>query len=163
MIATAERLAAGGTEYAFALRVLDSHMLMIYVFLLIVAALIASVGGLGLVTATSLNVLDRRRELGVLRAIGASPAAIAGIVVIESISIAALSWAAAVSAASALTALLGYGVGMMPVFRGQFAVRWPISGPASWLAIAVALSALASVVPALTASRRSIREAVAYE
>ena len=163
MMATAERLAAKGTDYAFAVSVLDSHMLMIYAFLLIVAALIACVGGLGLATATSLNVLDRRRELGVLRAIGASPAAIARVVVIESIGIATLSWALAVLAASAMTALMGYAVGTMPVFRGQFAVRWPLSGPAGWLTIAIVLAVLASLVPALMASRRSIPEALAYE
>jgi len=74
----------------------DQHMLMIYVFLVIVSTLIGGVGGLGLATTTSLNVLERRRELGILRAIGATPAAVGSIVVGEAVVVGLLAWAAAV-------------------------------------------------------------------
>ena len=52
---------------------LDEHMRMIYVFLLIVSGVLAAVGGLGLMTTMSLNVLERRREMGVIRTVVASP------------------------------------------------------------------------------------------
>ena len=51
----------------------DQHMLMIYVFLVVMAFMLAAVGGLGLATTMSISVLERRRELGILRAIGATP------------------------------------------------------------------------------------------
>ena len=53
--------------------IFDQHMLMIYVFFIVMAAIVGAVGGLGLMTTMSLNVLERRREMGVLRAIGATP------------------------------------------------------------------------------------------
>jgi putative ABC transport system permease protein len=46
--------------------VFDQHMLMIYVLLILVSSLIAAIGALGLMTTMSLNVLERRRELGIL-------------------------------------------------------------------------------------------------
>ena len=48
------------------------HMLMIYVFLMVMSGIILVVGGLGLATTMSLNVMERRREMGVIRAIGAT-------------------------------------------------------------------------------------------
>ena len=65
-------------------------MLMIYVFLIVMSGVLAGVGGLGLMTTMSLNVLERRREMGVLRAIGATPAAVWAIVVAEGAVIGAL-------------------------------------------------------------------------
>jgi predicted lysophospholipase L1 biosynthesis ABC-type transport system permease subunit len=55
------------------------------VFLIVMSAVLALVGGLGLMTTMSLNVLERRREMGVLRAIGASPRMVWLIVVAEAV------------------------------------------------------------------------------
>jgi putative ABC transport system permease protein len=66
MIATFDRMFGAGTYGADARYAFDQHMLMIYVFLIIVAVVLAAVGALGLMTTISLNVVDRRRELGVL-------------------------------------------------------------------------------------------------
>ena len=60
-------------------------MLMVYAFLIAMSAILASVGGLGLMTTMSLNVLERRRELGVLRAIGATPRAVFWMLAVEAV------------------------------------------------------------------------------
>ncbi|HMB24140.1 MAG: ABC transporter permease, partial [Chloroflexota bacterium] len=52
--------------------VMEEHMVLITGILLIMAALFAFIGGLGLASTMSLNVLDRTRELGIIRAIGAA-------------------------------------------------------------------------------------------
>src|SRR5262249_58113873 len=52
-------------------------------FLMIMAVLLAVVGGLGLMGTMSINVLERTREIGVLRAIGASNGAVLRIVIVE--------------------------------------------------------------------------------
>lgn len=162
MIATADRLFGAGTVGAVDRYAWDQHMLMIYAFLLIVSGVLAAVGGLGLATATSLNVLDRRRELGVLRAIGATPGTIGGIVVIEAIAVAMLSWVPAVVAGWVITAVVGRSL-MAALFRGGFDVTVAVTGAAGWLLLSTALSVVASLAPAASASRRSIREAVSYE
>jgi putative ABC transport system permease protein len=52
-------------------RVMEDHLLMVADFLGVMAWLMIVVGGLGLASTMSLAVLERTREIGVLRAIGA--------------------------------------------------------------------------------------------
>ena len=56
------------------------------------AVLLALVGGLGLMGTMSINVLERTREIGVLRAIGAPNRAVAQVFILEGIAIGLLSW-----------------------------------------------------------------------
>lgn len=162
MIATLDRLFGAGTYGADERYSYDQHMLMIYVFLIVVSGVLAVVGGLGLMTATSLNVLDRRRELGVLRAIGASPAMVGGIVIAEAVFIVLLAWVLAVLAAWPISVLLGRFL-TAALFRGGLHVAFSAEGIVGWLVLSTTLAVVSSLAPAMSASRGSIREAVSYE
>jgi putative ABC transport system permease protein len=85
----------------------DQHMLMIYVFLILTPAIIGGVGGLGLMTTMSLNVFERRREMGVMRALGATPRIIWLMIVAEGIVIGVLSWAIAALLAWPISKAIG--------------------------------------------------------
>lgn len=163
LIATADRRFGAGTfgadfRYAF-----DQHMLMIYVFLLIVAGVLASVGGLGLVTATSLNVLERKRELGVLRALGASPVRIAQVVVGEGVFVTLVAWILAAAASWAVAVAVSALVPHLSIFSDGVDISLSAVGIVGWLLISTALSVVSSIVPAISAARCSIREAISYE
>jgi putative ABC transport system permease protein len=162
IMATLDRMFGPGTYGSETRYAWDQHMLMIYVFLMVVAGVLAAVGGLGLTTATSLNVLDRRREFGVLRAIGGSPAMIGGIVVIEAVFVAVVAWVAALAASWPLTVGLGRLLGAA-IFRGRLEVSLSLAGVAGWLAISTILALLSSLLPAASAARHSVREVVSYE
>lgn len=140
----------------------DQHMLMIYVFLIVVSCLLGGVGGLGLMTTMSLNVLERRREMGILRAIGASPRVVWLIVIAEGLVIGALSWALAALAAWPVSKLLG-DVLVRLAFKGGLDFVFEIQGLFLWLAVSILLAAASSFLPAWHASRRSVREAISYE
>jgi putative ABC transport system permease protein len=166
MIATFDRLFAAGTYGADSRYAFDQHMLMIYIFLIIVAGMLAAVGALGLATATSLNVLERRRELGVLRAIGGTPRTIGAIVVIEAVFVVLVAWAIGVVAAWGITAGLGALMSNLLSLlraRGGLDVSLAPAAVAGWLGISIVLAVVASLVPAMSASRRSIREAISYD
>jgi ABC-type antimicrobial peptide transport system permease subunit len=166
MMATLDRFFGEGSYGADARYAFDQHMLMIYVFLIVVATVLAGVGGLGLMTATSLNVLDRRRELGVLRAIGGTPATVSGIVVIEAMFVVVLAWVLGVMGAWPITAALGALMSsLLSLVKMQGGMVVALSPVAvfGWLAIVVAGAAVASLAPAISASRRSVREAISYE
>jgi putative ABC transport system permease protein len=60
--------------------------------LAIMASVIALVGSISLSGTLTLNVLERRREIGVLRAIGASSGAIARLLIGEGLILGWLSW-----------------------------------------------------------------------
>jgi putative ABC transport system permease protein len=140
----------------------DQHMAMIYVFLIVMSCILAGVGGLGLTTTMSLNVLERRREMGVLRAIGASPAAMWLIVSMEGGVIGVASWALAAMAAWPVSKLLGDFL-VMAMFRNGLDFSFETRGILIWLAVSLALSLLASFLPAWRAARRPVREAIGYE
>jgi len=166
MMATLDRFFGEGSYGADVRYAFDQHMLMIYVFLIVVATVLAGVGGLGLMTATSLNVLDRRRELGVLRAIGGTPATVSGIVVIEAMFVVVLAWVLGVMGAWPITAALGALMSsLLSLVKMQGGMVVALSPVAvfGWLAIVVAGGAVASLAPAISASRRSVREAISYE
>ncbi len=130
--------------------------------LLIMVAASAGVGCLGLWGTLSISVMERQRETGVLRALGARPVVIAGLFVGEGLAVGALSWVLALP--------LSYPAGLMfsqalsKVILGTVLdFNYSFSGALLWLGIVLALSALASLWPALSALRISVREALAYE
>ena len=140
----------------------DQHMLMIYVFLIVTSAIVGGVGGLGLMTTMSLNVLERRREMGVMRALGATPRVVWLMIVAEGVVIGLLSWT--------IAALLAYPVGkavgdflVQVMFRSGLDFTFEPLGLVIWMLVSIGLSALASFLPAWRASRVTVREALAYE
>ncbi len=140
----------------------DQHMLMIYVFLIVTSAIVGGVGGLGLMTTMSLNVLERRREMGVMRALGATPRLVWLMIVAEGIVVGLLSWA--IAALLAWPISKGIGDFMVQVmFRSGLDFTFEPMGLVIWLLVSIGLSGLASFLPAWKASRTTVREALAYE
>ncbi len=131
-------------------------------FLLAMALLLATVGGLGLMGTMSINVLERTREIGVLRAIGASNGAVQRIVVTEGIIIGALSWALAMIVAVPLAKVISDSVGMA-FFQTPLSFSFSISGALIWLVLVTIIAAIASLLPAYNATRLTVREVLAYE
>ncbi len=140
----------------------DQHMVMIYMFLIIVSAILGSVGALGLATTMSLNVRERRREIGILRAIGASPAAIRWIFVAEGSSIGLMSWLLAALISWPFSHLIGDLLARR-LFRGGLDFTVAAQGYMIWLGVSLLVGALASLLPAWRASRGDLREALTYE
>jgi putative ABC transport system permease protein len=140
----------------------DQHMLMIYVFLIVTSAIIGGVGGLGLMTTMSLNVFERRREMGVMRALGATPRIVWLMVVAEGVVIGVLSWAIASLLAWPISKAIG-NLLVKVLFRGGLDFTFEPVGLVIWMIVSISLSALASFLPAWRASRTTVREALAYE
>jgi putative ABC transport system permease protein len=130
--------------------------------MLAMAILAAAVGGVGLMTTMSINVVERGREIGVMRAIGATSASILGIFIGEGVLVGVLSWLLAVPlsypGARVFSDVVGSTLLEMPL---DFA--YSVSGSALWLVVVAVLSALASLWPALRATQVSVRETLAYE
>src|SRR5215216_5636550 len=132
------------------------------VFLLIMAILTAIVGSMGLTGTMGMNVLERTREIGIMRAIGADDRAVIRTVIAEGIFIGMISFVLAVFLSIPFTYLLSTIVSLA-VFQTPIAVVFTYTGYAIWLGLVLALSALASILPARNAARLTIREVLAYE
>jgi putative ABC transport system permease protein len=144
-------------------RVLEDHLLLVAGFLLIMSQAMIVVGGLGLASTMSLSVLERTREIGVLRAIGARHASILTMVQVEGLVIGIASWALAIPLSVPMSVILGNAFGriMMPV-RFVTLVPEP-SGMLLWLVVVVAVSLVACAWPAYRATRVTTAAALAYE
>jgi putative ABC transport system permease protein len=131
-------------------------------FLLAMAVLLAVVGGLGLAGMLSVSVLERSREIGVLRAVGARDGDVLQLVIVEGLFVAALGCLVAAPAGWLVGRALSDAVGRL--FLGaplQFA--YPGSALLVWLGLTGVLAVAASYVPARRASRLTIRDVLAYE
>ena len=131
-------------------------------FLLIMAVLTAMVGSIGLMGTMSMNVLDRTREIAVMRAIGASDRAVMSLVLVEGVLIGLISWLVGVALAMPISKLLSDTI-HLAVFDARADFTFTAFGPLAWLGVVVVLSVLASVIPARSAARLTIRDALVYE
>ncbi|MFZ5912503.1 MAG: ABC transporter permease [Chloroflexota bacterium] len=131
-------------------------------FLLIMALLTASVGSMGLTGTMSMNVLERTREIGIMRSIGAVDSAIMRTVIAEGVVIGVISFALAIPFSVLFTYLLSTIVSLA-VFETPIEVVFTFTGYGIWLALVLVLSAVASILPARNAARLTIREVLAYE
>ena len=132
------------------------------VFLLIMAVLTAIVGSMGLTGTMGMNVLERTREIGIMRAIGAGDRAVMRTVIAEGVFIGVISFGLAVILSIPFTYLLSTIVSLA-VFQTPIDVVFTYTGYAIWLGLVLALSAIASILPARNAARLTIREVLAYE
>jgi len=131
-------------------------------FLLIMALLTATVGSMGLAGTMGMNVLERTREIGIMRSIGAVDSEIMRTVIVEGMVIGGISWLLGAILSFPFTYLLATIVSQA-VFNSPIAVHFTWLGFAAWLAVVLVLSALASVLPARSAASLTIREVLAYE
>jgi putative ABC transport system permease protein len=124
--------------------------------------LMGTVGVLGLASAIATGVLERTREFAVLRAVGASSAAIQRSVIAEGVFMALISAALAALVSVPLTAVVARIVGTASLGPALDVI---VSGSALpiWTAIVVVGAGIASAFPAWRASRLTIREALAYQ
>ena len=131
-------------------------------FMLVMAILIACVGGLGLMGMMSINVMERTREIGVMRAIGAADLDIHLIVVAEGLAVGLTSWLVAALLSIPITYLLTYGVGVS-IFQSPLPVMFNWSGSLAWLLGILLVATLSSVIPAWRAARLTVRDTLVYE
>jgi putative ABC transport system permease protein len=137
------------------------HVSVLVNTLIATAVLLGLIGVLGLASTMSMNVIERTRELGVLRAIGAAPGTIMRIIISEGVLIGGLSWVFAIMISVPLSLLVGRVVGMLS-FKVPLALTISPHAMLVWLVVVLAISAAASAWPALQASRLTVREALAY-
>jgi putative ABC transport system permease protein len=140
----------------------ENQINVIVSFLAIMAILIAIVGGLGLMGTMSINVLERTREIGVMRAVGASDGSVLKIFMVEGLFIGMLSWLIGAILSLPISKLLSDAVGVA-LTDAPLSYTFSTNGALLWLAVVLILAAMASFLPARSASRLTVREVLAYE
>ena len=135
---------------------------LIIQLLAIMAVIIAVVGGVGLSGVLSLNVLERTREIGVLRSIGASNSRVLRLFMGEGVLLGWLSWLVALPL-SIPAAYLMSTVGLSAALNQSLIYHFSPYGALAWLFIITLLALIASALPARSATRVSVRESLIYQ
>jgi putative ABC transport system permease protein len=139
----------------------DNQFNSVISMLLSLAMLVASVGGLGLAGSLGISVVERTREIGVLRSIGGRTPAILGMFIMEGVLQGLLSFIIAVPISFILAQPLARQLGRTMIEVDlDFAYNYPAM--IIWFVTVVIISILASIAPARRATRISVRESLAY-
>lgn len=122
----------------------------------LISAMVVALGMVSLVALLVSTLQERRREMAILRATGARPGYIAGLLVVEAVAtsavacVLALALLVAASIAGRGWALANFGLSITHV--------WPDGRELAWVAGVLAISAVAGLVPALLAYRRTLAD-----
>jgi putative ABC transport system permease protein len=127
--------------------------------LLAISVMVVVTGFMGMI-AVSLGALnERRREMAILRSVGARPIHIFILLVVEGGVLAA---AGAIAGAAMLYVTLWLG---QPIVQTRFGIFIPIDWPANWelalLGLVFVAGCIAGIIPALLAYRRSVADGMA--
>jgi putative ABC transport system permease protein len=140
--------------------VISQFNIIIYL-LLIMAIIIAVIGGISLSGVLSINILERRVEIGILRSIGASNRAIGTLFITEGLILGWLSWLLAVPLSIPFSQGLNTAVGL--AVNTEMAFQYSTVSIWIWLIIITILGVIASWFPSRGAIRVSVRESLSYE
>ncbi len=136
------------------------HFNIMTLTLLVMAVLLAIVGGLGLMGTMSVNVIERTREIGMMRAIGASNGTVFQVFLIESLLVGLLSWPIGVLAALLSGKLLTDVISQ--IMESALIYTFSVGSVFLWLITVALIAVLATLQPAWKAMRLSVREVLAY-
>lgn len=138
-----------------------SQLGILVTFLAIMGVIISAVGVIGLTGTMTINVLESTREIGVMRAIGASHGSIYQIFVTEGVVIALIAWASGALISYPMSVVLLELLGTAMGFPLTFEYSW--AGVGIWLGAVILIAVGASMLPAYRAAQVSVRDAIAYE
>jgi putative ABC transport system permease protein len=151
----------GGDSTAETAQALIGQFDFIVILLAIMAIVIGVVGSIALGGALALSVMERRREIGVMRGIGASSWAVFRLFIGEGLLLGWLSWIIALPLSMPAGRAMVYALSQ--AFNLEIVYNYTLTGPLMWLGIITILSILASLLPARGATHVSVRASLAYQ
>lgn len=138
-----------------------SQLNFLYILLGVMSGVIGVVGSIALSGALSLSVMERRREIGVMRAIGASSWTIFRLFIGEGLILGWLSWLIALPLSIPAGRVMVQSISS--ILESEMFYNFTLTGPILWLVIITILSIIASWLPARGATKISVRESLAYQ
>ena len=139
----------------------EAQFSILTTILMTMTVVMAVVGSIGLSGTLSINVIERRREIGVMRAVGASSRDVGLVFMGEGLLLGVVSWVQAVPLSILAGRPFVLAIGDIIQFPGRYQLA--VSGLWIWLGIVLVLSLAASWLPARRATQISVNESLAYE
>jgi len=143
-------------------QVVEGHFQIIFSLMLLLTVIIIFIASNGIILTMTTNIIERTRENGVLKAIGASNRELAKMILSEAVMIAFLAWLVA----CIVTLPLSYGIAY---WLGELLIKTPFAltiDPFIFiisLPIMMLITSLASLIPMGKIMKLPVREALVYE
>lgn len=138
----------------------ENEYQILYLLLYAVVIIVALVGMISLFNTLAMSVLERRRETGIMRSMGATGARVAQVFWSEGMALGILAWASAlclgVPAAYGFVALTGHLLVAVPFAFNPLSLLW-------MLAFIVLVASLACIIPVWSVVRLKIVQTLRYE
>lgn len=138
------------------------HLIIIVNFLSVIALLAVVVGGLSIASAIGINVAERKRELGILRAIGVNRRQMISMISLEVILMGLAGWLLGVILSYPISILTGNYFGQI-FLHSDLSNTLSVQGAFIWLAISITVAFVSGLVPAFKTARSPLKEMLAYE
>jgi len=134
----------------------------VLILLILMALILAVVGGLSLMGTMSINVIERTREIGVMRAIGSSNGGVLVVFMTEGVGIGLMSCLFSIPVSFPITSMVASAIGILATGTSWIGT-FTTTGVFIWMVLVIILSLLANYLPARSAARLTVREVLAYE
>lgn len=145
-------------QVAFADRIAQT-ILSIGAVMIMAALLMAFVGGIGLLTITSIGVFERQREIGVMRSLGATSRHIMNLFLTEGLLVGLVAWVIAIPLSYFLSRLLISAVPFREVIKFQYTPVAPLLGILGMFFVTI----IATLYPAIRAAGKTVSEILRYQ
>lgn len=149
------KVISGADYYASLMGMMDAAFAAVYILF----AILALPSLIAMLNTLTINVIERTREIGMLRAVGSTRKQIRSLVVAEALLLAALGTAFGILGGL----YLGYIVVIAIDVMFPMGYYFPLSGILAAIAIGLLFGALAAVIPARQAAGLNVVEALRYE
>jgi putative ABC transport system permease protein len=150
LVATRQYLAEFSTQF-------DALFAGVYVLL----AVLSLPSLIAILNTLTIGVLERTREIGMLRAIGAARGQVRRMVIAEALLLAAIGTAFGLLAGLYLGYVLVEGINATGIFKMQY--TFPLTGVLAATAAGLIFGVLAAIIPARQAAKMEIIRALRYE
>ncbi|MEI6348786.1 MAG: FtsX-like permease family protein [Bacteroidota bacterium] len=145
-------------------KIIYDHLNIILTTIVFLSFLVLLVSAIGMASATGINILERTREIGIMRAIGATPKKIYSLFVAEGMVVSVFSIILGLIIAYPLSQLAAIFFGNLMLGKeAELEYAFSPLGFLITLVVTLLFGFLASRIPAKSAIRISTQEALSYE
>lgn len=134
-------------------------ILSVNVIFNIASVIMAAVGAIGLLTTLSIAVVERQREIGVMRSVGARSRTVVAQFMVEGMLVGVLAWIVAIPLAIGLAYAL---TELLPI-SGFITFSYPLYLLGVGLIGVLIIAAISSMWPSVLAARKTVSEILRYQ
>lgn len=144
------------------LRVVEDHFEIIYSLMMLLTLIVIFISSNGIILMTTTNIIERTREIGVLKAIGASNKELVKMFFSESLMIAIIGWSFGCLLTLPISYLVTHWLGVL-LIQTPFELVLNTMIFIYTLPLIIIISILSSILPMKKVTRMSVAKSIIYE